>query len=168
MKQRCSKYFTRRPRPHGHVTYQIKWGMLHAYICVCMHACMGVWKFRSMYVCFHIYINVCAHACLYVHFCKIPPQVLNLASLAPPPPQYWKLPTHMSQAAILGSPSETQIILLSFLKVRKAAKISNRYTQVPHLTQDTHREVIKHNKSPHTREPRGQPFPSRRPHDCNK
>ena len=24
MKQRCSKYFTRRPRPHGHVAYQIK------------------------------------------------------------------------------------------------------------------------------------------------
>ena len=56
-------------------------------------------------MCFHMYIDVCAHACVYVHFCNIPPQVLKLASLAPPPP---KLPTHMSQAAILESPFEIQ------------------------------------------------------------
>ena len=60
-------------------------------------------------MCFHMYIDVCAHACVYVHFCNIPPQVLKLASLAlPPPPNIEKLPTHMSQAAILGSPFETQ------------------------------------------------------------
>ena len=60
-------------------------------------------------MCFHMYIDVCAHACVYVHFCNIPPQVLKLASLAPPPPpNIEKLPTHMSQAAILGSPFKTQ------------------------------------------------------------
>ena len=64
-------------------------------------------------MCFHMYIDVCAHACVYVHFCNIPPQVLKLASLAPPPPKkkkknIEKLPTHMSRAAILGSPFETQ------------------------------------------------------------
>ena len=59
-------------------------------------------------MCFHMYIDVCAHACVNVHFCNIPPQVLELASLAPPPPHIEKLPTHMSPAAILGSPFETQ------------------------------------------------------------
>ena len=89
-------------------------------------------------MCFHRYIDVCAHACVYVHFCNIPAQVLKLASLAPPPPpNIEKLPMHMSHAAILGSPFETQNILISFLKVRKGAKISNQYTQVPYLTQDT-------------------------------
>ena len=56
---------------------------------------------------FHMYIDVCAHACVYVHFCNIPPQILKLASL-PPPPHIEKLHTLMSQAAILGSPFETQ------------------------------------------------------------
>ena len=64
-------------------------------------------------MCFHMYIDVCAHACVYVHFCNIPPQVLKLASLVsphppPPRPNIEKLPTHISQAAILGSPFETQ------------------------------------------------------------
>ena len=91
---------------------------------------------------FHMYIDVRAHACVYVHFCNIPPQVLKLASLAfspppPPPPHIEKLPTHMSQAAILGSPFETQNYFTFIIKVKKDAKISNRYTQVPHLTLDT-------------------------------
>ena len=67
-------------------------------------------------MCFHMYIDVCAHACVYILFCNIPPQVLNLASLAsqlpppppPPPPNIEKIPTHMSQTAILGSPFEIQ------------------------------------------------------------
>ena len=64
-------------------------------------------------MCFHMYTHVCAHACVYVHFCNSPSQVLKLASLALPPPpptlhHIEKLPTHMSQAAILGSPFETQ------------------------------------------------------------
>ena len=62
-------------------------------------------------MCFHMYIDVCAHACVYVHFCNIPPQVLKLASLAfypPSSPKIEKLSTHMSQAAILGAPFETQ------------------------------------------------------------
>ena len=41
-------------------------------------------------------------------------------------------------------------------KVRKGAKIRNRYNQVPHLTQDTN-VTVRDDK----REPRGQPFPSR-------
>ena len=57
---------------------------------------------------FYMYNHVCAHACVYVHFCNSPPQVLKLASLALPPRHIEKLPTHMSQAAILGSPFETQ------------------------------------------------------------
>ena len=61
-------------------------------------------------MCLHMYIHVCAHACVYVHFYKTPPQVLKLASLSlpPQPPNFEKLPTHMSHAAILGSPFETQ------------------------------------------------------------
>ena len=88
-------------------------------------------------MCFQMYIDVCAHACVYVHFCNNPPQVLKLASLASPPPHIKKLPTHMSQEQFLGHRLKHKIILLLFLKVRKDAKISNRYTQVPHLTQDT-------------------------------
>ena len=44
-------------------------------------------------------------------------------------------------------------------KVRKRAKIRNRYNQAPHLTQDANWEsdnvTIRHHKL----EPRGQPFP---------
>ena len=50
-------------------------------------------------MCFHMYIDVCAHACVYVHFCN---------RWLPPPSNIEKLPTHMSQAAILGSLFETQ------------------------------------------------------------
>ena len=45
-------------------------------------------------------------------------------------------------------------------KVSKGAKIRNRYNQVPHLTQDT-KKKNNNNKTSHTREPRGEPFPSR-------
>ena len=41
------------------------------------------------------------------------------------------------------------------LKVRKGAKISNRYNQVPHLTQDTTWESDKNIIKQHKREPRG-------------
>ena len=113
---------------------------LHAYIHMCVHACMGVWTFRSMYMCFHMYIDVCAHAYVYVHFCNIPPEVLKLASLAPPPPHTPILKSFLriwAKQQFLGHRLKHKIILLSFLKVRKDANISNRYTQVPHLTQDT-------------------------------
>ena len=36
---------------------------------------------------------------------------------------------------------EHSAILLTFIKVRKRAKIKNRYSQVPHLTQDTNGKV---------------------------
>ena len=46
-------------------------------------------------------------------------------------------------------------------KVRKAAKIRNRYNQVPRLTQDTTWERDKNTIKHHKREPIGQPFPSK-------
>ena len=90
-------------------------------------------------MCFHMYIDVCAHACVYVLFLHYPSTSIEVGIAgSPPPPNIDKLPTHMSQVAILGSPFVTlKFILLSFLKVRKDAKNSNQYTQVPHLTQDT-------------------------------
>ena len=58
---------------------------MHTYVCACMHA----WEYEHLgactCMCFHMYIDVCAHACVDVHFCKIPQQVLKLASLASPP-----------------------------------------------------------------------------------
>ena len=73
-------------------------------------------------MCSHMYIDVCAHACVYVLFCNITPQVLKLASLASPPPNIEKLPTHMSQAAILGSPFETQNYLTFIPESKKGCK----------------------------------------------
>ena len=46
-------------------------------------------------------------------------------------------------------------------KVRKVAKIRNRYNQAPHLAQDTRWERDKNTIKYHKREPRGQPFLSR-------
>ena len=46
----------------------------------------------------------------------------------------------------------------SSFKVSKKANIRNLYNQTLHLTQDTTGESVKRS---HTREPRGQPFPSR-------
>ena len=129
---------------------------MHACIHMCVHACMGVWTFRSMYMCFHMYIDVCAHACVYVHFCNIPPQVLKLASLAPPPPPILKSFLRIwAKQQFLGHRLKLKIILLSFLKVRKDAKISSDTLKYHIWPRTSHREVIKHNKSPHTREPRG-------------
>ena len=61
-------------------------------------------------MCLHMYIDVCAHACVYVHFCNSPTSIeVGIAGFPPPPPSnIEKLVTHMSQAAILGSPFETQ------------------------------------------------------------
>ena len=86
-----------------------------------------------------MYIDVCAHECVYVHFCNIPPQVLKLASLVPPPPpqilkSFLRI---LAKQQFLGHRLKHKIILVLFFKVRKDANISNRYTQVPHLTQDT-------------------------------
>ena len=84
-------------------------------------------------MCFHMYIDVCAHACLYVHFCNIPSQVAGS-----PPPKYYKASyAYEPRQQFLGHHLKHKIILLSFLKVRKDAKLSNRYTQVRYLTQDT-------------------------------
>ena len=46
-------------------------------------------------------------------------------------------------------------------KVRKMAKIRNRYNQVPHLTRDTTWESDKKHNKHNKGEPRGQPIPSR-------
>ena len=48
----------------------------------------------------------------------------------------------------------------SMVKVRKVAKVRNRYNQVPHLTQDTTWESDKNTIKYHKQEPRGQPFPA--------
>ena len=143
---------------------------MHAYICVCMHACMGVWTFRSMYMCLHMYIHVCAHACVYVHFYKTPPQVLKLASLSlPPNPQILKsfLRIWVKQQ-FLGHRLKHKIILLSFFKVRQDARSGTDTLKNHTWPRTPHRRVIKHNKTSHKREPRGQPFPSRWPQDFNK
>ena len=58
----------------------------------------------------------------------------------PPPPPAQILKSFLrilAKQQFLGHRLKHKIILLLFLKVRKDAKISNRYTQVPHLTQDT-------------------------------
>ena len=48
------------------------------------------------------------------------------------------------------------------IKERKKEKIRKQYNQVPHLTQEIIWESKKkHRKTSHTREQRGQPFPSR-------
>ena len=48
------------------------------------------------------------------------------------------------------------------MKVGKKAKCRNRYSQAPHLTQDTTLEDSdKTQETSHIREPRGQPFPNR-------
>ena len=54
------------------------------------------------------------------------------------------------------------------IKVRKAAKIRNRYNQVPHLTQDTTLESDENTIKQPKQEPRGQPFPSRWPQGSNE
>ena len=54
-------------------------------------------------------------------------------------------------------------------KVRKAAKIGNRYNQVPQvLSEDTTWESDKNTINHHKQEQRGQPFPSRWPQGSNE
>ena len=74
-------------------------------------------------MCFHMYVDVCAHACVYVHFCIITPQVLKLALL--PPPILKSFLRISAKQQFLGRRLKHKIILISFLKVRKDAKISN-------------------------------------------
>ena len=51
------------------------------------------------------------------------------------------------------------------IKVRKVAKIRNRYNQVPQMTTwESDKNTNKH----HKREPRGQPFPSIQWTNCHK
>ena len=75
----------------------------------------------------------------------------------------WELGTQMSKNG-----SKNDEINVSFIKVRKAANIRNRYNQVPHLTQDTTWEIDKNRIKHHKWEPRGQPFPSRWPQGSNE
>ena len=49
---------------------------------------------------------------------------------------------------------------LKGVKVRKEAKIRNRYNQMPHLTQDTTLESDKNTIKHHKQEPRVSPFPA--------
>ena len=50
---------------------------------------------------------------------------------------------------------------MALVRVRKAAKIMNRYNQVPHLTKDTTWESDKNTIKHHKQEQRCQPFPGR-------
>ena len=61
-----------------------------------------------------------------------------------------------------------QLGKMAIHKVRKVAKVRNRYNRVPHLTQDTTWESDKSTNKHHKRKPRGQPFPSRWPQDRNE
>ena len=56
----------------------------------------------------------------------------------------------------------------NMVKVSKGAKITNRYNQVPHLTQDTNRKVTNAQLDTTNDRPGGQPFPSRRPQGTYK
>ena len=55
--------------------------------------------------------------------------------------------------------TSTFLVLYNNMKIRKVAKISNRYNQVPYLTKDTTWESYKNTVKHHKREPKGQPFP---------
>ena len=82
---------------------------VHACIHMCVHARMHAWEYEHLGTCTCVFICtlmcVRMHACMYIFAISL--KSLKLASLASPP-NIEKLPTHMSQAAILGSPFETQ------------------------------------------------------------
>ena len=143
---------------------------MHAYICVCMHA----WEYEHLGACTCVFICtlmcVHMHACMYIfakslhkywswHRCPPPP----------PPPQYWK-------ASYAYEPSSnfwvtvwnTKLFYFHSLKKERMQRSATDALKYHIWPRTPHWEVIKHNKSPHTRERRGQPFPSRWPQDCNK
>ena len=66
---------------------------------------------------------------------------------------FWSMP----EIEVINKGMVKLLLKLNPNKVSKGAKIRNRYKQVPHLTQETNGKVTKSV----TREPRGQPFPSR-------
>ena len=113
---------------------------LHAYIHMCVHACMHAWEYEHLGACTCVFI--CTLMCVRMHTCMY----IFAISLQKywswhrwlPPTQYWKAFLRIwAKQQFLGHRLKHTIILLSFLKVRKDANISNRYTQVTHLTQDT-------------------------------
>ena len=137
---------------------------MHAYICVCMHA----WEYEHLGACTCVFICtlmcVRMHACMYI-FAISRHKYLSWHRWLPLPPILKSFLCIWAKQQFLGHRLKHKIILLSFLKVRKDAKITLKY-QI--WTRTPHRGVIKHNTSPHTREPGGQPFLSRWPQDCNK
>ena len=56
---------------------------------------------------------------------------------------------------------QEDLVCFPNIKVKQRAKTRNRYNQVPQLTRDTIWESDKIKKTPHTKEPRDQLFPSR-------
>ena len=104
---------------------------MHTYVYAYMHA----WAYEQLGAC------TCVFKCELM--CARSIEVSIACFVPPPPPNIEKLPTHISQAAVLGHHLKHKIIFLSFLKVRKDAKIRNGYTQVPHLTKDTPSESDK-------------------------
>ena len=86
---------------------------MHIYVCACMHACMhacmGVWTLGAC-TCVFICTLMCVrmHACMYIFAISLHKYWSWHRWLPPTPSNIEKLSTHMSQAAILGSPFETQ------------------------------------------------------------
>ena len=74
--------------------------------------------------------------------------ILIFRAVRSPSPPPLRIPLAISQ-------SKPFVILI---KIRKVAKIRNRYNQVPHLTQDITFESDKNTIRHHKQEPRGQPF----------
>ena len=70
---------------------------------------MHAWEYEHLGACTCVFICtlmcVRMHACMYIFAISL--HMLKLASLVPPP-NIEKIPMHMSQAAILGSPFETK------------------------------------------------------------
>ena len=84
------------------------------------------------------------HACMYIFAISLHKYTsieVGIAGYPPPPPKKKKILKSflriLAKQQFQGHRLKHKIILLLLLKVRKDAKISNRYTQVPHLTQDT-------------------------------
>ena len=83
---------------------------VHACIHMCVHACMHAWEYEHLGACTCLFI--CTLMCVRMHTCtyilQYPSTSIEVGIAGFPPPNIEKLPTHMSQVAILESPFETQ------------------------------------------------------------
>ena len=142
---------------------------MHAYICVCMHGSMDIYKHVHVFSYVHWCVCACMRVCAFLQYPSTSIEVGIAGFPPPPPPQYWKASyAHEPSSNSWVTVWNTKLFYFHSLKwerVQRSATDTLKYHIWPRTP---HPEVIKHNKSPHTREPRGQPFPSRWPQDCNK